>query len=129
MLRPYGCVALQRPIAALTTVCKMPCHTQEAEHLPVVLNLFVQVLFVDVHRSLLLAIALRFSPHRHLALSRRPLQIERQQPRQDLVVAQVVRPAVGLEYRRVEPLVRLVEPVGALVVEVRQRALFEFSFG
>ena len=32
----------------------------------------------------------------------RPLQVQRQQPRQDLLVAQVVRPAVGVEHGRVQ---------------------------
>ena len=39
--------------------------------------------------------------------SRRPLQIQRQQPRENLLIGQIVRPAVGGADRSVEAAVRL----------------------
>lgn len=47
-----------------------------------------------------------------------PFQIERQQPRQNIVIAQVIRPAIGGKDGGIEFLVDVVEPGGALVVEV-----------
>ena len=50
-------------------------------------------------------------------------QIERQQPRQDLLVGERRGPAVGGEDRGVELAMRVVEPRGPRVVEVGERAL------
>ena len=56
-----------------------------------------------------------------------PLQVQRQQPLQDLLVAQVVRPAVGVEDRLVQLPVGQVQPGRALVVEVGQGALLQLG--
>src|SRR5437667_5536908 len=53
--------------------------------------------------------------------SARPLQVQLQGRRQQVVVAHRRVPAVGGEYCAVEPAVRLLEPFGFLVVEVGQR--------
>jgi hypothetical protein len=53
-------------------------------------------------------------------LHARPLQIERQELLEDLLVGEVARPAVGGEVRFVELLVGEVEPGWAFVVEVRR---------
>ena len=55
----------------------------------------------------------------------RPFQIERQQPREDFVVRQIRRPAIGGEHGRVQRPVRQVEPRRPRVVEVGQRPLLE----
>jgi hypothetical protein len=52
----------------------------------------------------------------------RPLQVQRQQPRQDLVVGQVSGPPVRGEHGRVERPMRQVEPGQPRVVEVGERA-------
>ncbi len=59
----------------------------------------------------------------------RPFQIQRQQPRQNLLVAQIVRPAVGVEDGSVEPLVRGVQPRRPRIVEVGEGAFLQLSFG
>jgi len=51
-----------------------------------------------------------------------PLPVQRQQPRQHLLVRQVGRPAVGGEDGGVELAVGQVEPGGPLVVEAREGA-------
>ncbi len=58
----------------------------------------------------------------------RPLQIQRQQPLQHLLIGEIMRPAVGVEDGRIQLPVRQVEPGWSLVVEVGQRALLEFGF-
>ena len=52
-------------------------------------------------------------------------EVEGEEAGEDFVVGEVGRPAVGGGDGGVEFLVRHVEPGGALVVEVRERALFE----
>src|SRR3972149_2860867 len=54
-----------------------------------------------------------------------PLQVQRQQPFENFLVTQSMRPAVCIEDSRIEFLVRQVEPRRALVVQVGQRALLE----
>lgn len=63
---------------------------------------------------------------RRVKLIRRPLQIQRQQFRQQLVIRNVRRPTVGGEHGFVEAFVDVVQPRGAFVVEVGQRAFLEF---
>jgi hypothetical protein len=41
-----------------------------------------------------------------------PLQIERQQPFKDLLVAQIMRPTVGIKNGGIQALIRQVEPGG-----------------
>jgi hypothetical protein len=48
---------------------------------------------------------------------------------QDILIAQVVRPAVGVEDCMVKRAVGEVQPGGALVVAVRQRPALQFLFG
>ena len=55
----------------------------------------------------------------------RPLQIQRQQPLQDLLVRQIMRPPVDIQHRLIQPLVGQVQPRGPLVVQVGQRPLLE----
>jgi hypothetical protein len=55
----------------------------------------------------------------------RPLKVERQQPREDFVVGKVGGPVVGGGDGGVEALVGEVEPGGAGVVELGERALGE----
>src|SRR5438132_6882772 len=50
--------------------------------------------------------------------SPRPLQIQLQKRRQQIVIAHLCVPAVGGEYCAIEPAVRLLEPSGLMVVEV-----------
>ena len=52
-----------------------------------------------------------------------PLQVQQQEPLQDLLVGQVMRPAVGIEHGLIELLVRHVQPGGTLVVEIGERVL------
>ena len=65
----------------------------------------------------------------HGRCCRGPLQVQRQQPLQDLLVGQVVRPAVGVEHGAVELLVGQIEPGWALVVQVGERALLQLGLG
>jgi hypothetical protein len=60
---------------------------------------------------------------------RHPPQVEREQPLQNLLVAEVGRPAVGGGDGSVEAAVGQGEPGGTLVVQVRERALLEFAGG
>ena len=53
----------------------------------------------------------------------RSLQVQRQQPREDFIIAQVDRPAVGGEHGLVQFAMRVVQPRGPLVVEVGQGAV------
>lgn len=55
----------------------------------------------------------------------RPFQIQRQQPRQDLLIRQFARPAVGGEYGGVEAAMGGGQPRRARVVEVGERALLQ----
>ena len=60
---------------------------------------------------------------------RRTLVIERQQPRQNFVISHrggIVRPAVSRSHGGIQRSVRIRQPRRALIVEVGQRALFEF---
>lgn len=71
--------------------------------------------------------------HRGISILRSP-QIQLQQPPQNLLIAQIRRPAVGGGYRGVQAAVDVVEPGRALVVEIRERPLREllgalFVFG
>jgi hypothetical protein len=51
-------------------------------------------------------------------------QVQRQQPAQDLVVAQVVGPAVGRADRRVELAVRLGEPIEMIDISLPGHTIF-----
>ncbi len=62
-------------------------------------------------------------------ISSRPRQIERQQPRQDLCIPQILWPAVGGEHGRVEATTGRSQPIRACVVKVGERALLQFLFG
>ena len=62
-----------------------------------------------------------------LLLRRRSLQIRRQQPSENLIIAEIDLPAISREHRCIEFLMGIVEPRRPLIVEVGQRALFEFS--
>jgi hypothetical protein len=62
-----------------------------------------------------------------LMLLCRPLQIQLQQPRQNLLNAHTRIPAIGGEDGGVEFFVGEVEPGGAFVVEVGERALLQFG--
>ena len=55
------------------------------------------------------------------------LKVQGEEPFQDLFIAQIGGPAVGGGDGGVEFLVREVKPGGALVVEVRERALFQLG--
>jgi hypothetical protein len=57
-----------------------------------------------------------------------PSQIQRQQPRRDLLIRQILRPAVGGEDCRIQPAMRGGEPIRPRVVEVGERALLQFLF-
>ncbi len=62
----------------------------------------------------------------HATLLPRPRQIQRQQLRQNLLVRQILRPAVGGTDRGIEPAMRGGQPIRAGVVEVGERALLQF---
>ncbi len=62
------------------------------------------------------------------AALRCPFQIQRQQPRQDLFVAQVVRPAVGGADRGIQRAMGGSQPGRPCVIEVGQRALLQLGF-
>jgi hypothetical protein len=62
---------------------------------------------------------------RHPTLPRCPLQIQRQQPRQYLLIHDIVRPAIGVEDGAIELLVRQIQPGRPFVVEVGERALLQ----
>ena len=55
---------------------------------------------------------------RALLLRRRPLQVKRQQPPQDVLVFQIHRPAIRSRHRRVQSLVSVVQPSWADIVKV-----------
>ena len=62
----------------------------------------------------------------------RPREIESEQPSQQLLVAELSRrllSPVGIEHRRIEGVVEVGEPGGALVVEVGERPAAQHSFG
>jgi len=61
-------------------------------------------------------------------VTRRADQVQRQQPLQNLLIRDLVRPTVRIQHRLAQLLVCQVEPGGALVVEVSEGALFEFFF-
>lgn len=58
-------------------------------------------------------------------LSGAALQIQLQQFRQRLVGRDVFGPAIGRRHRAIELVMRVDEPLGALIVEIGQRALFQ----
>jgi hypothetical protein len=60
-----------------------------------------------------------------LSPRRRPFQVERQQPRQRVLLAYIVRPAIGRRNRPVEVAMRVVEPRRALVVQIGQCSLLQ----
>jgi len=62
------------------------------------------------------------------SLPPRPLQIYRKQPLQYLLIAEVMRPAIGIADGRIQLPVRQIKPGRSLVVEIGQRALLEFDF-
>ena len=64
----------------------------------------------------------------HATLLPRPRQIQRQQPRQDFLIRQILRPAVGGADRGVEPTLRGGQPIRAGVVEFCERALLQLLF-
>ena len=53
-----------------------------------------------------------------------PLQIQRQQPLQNLLIGQVARPAIGCKNGFIQLLVRQFQPGGMGVVQIRERAFF-----
>jgi hypothetical protein len=63
-------------------------------------------------------LSLRGGDSRRCCARAGPLQVERQQPLKDLLIREIVGPAVGIEHGRVEFAVRHVEPRRPLVVEV-----------
>jgi hypothetical protein len=63
------------------------------------------------------------------SLRRSALLVELEQPLQDLLVREIDRPAVGLGHGGIQIAVRIVEPRGALVVEIGERALLEDGSG
>ena len=54
-------------------------------------------------------------------------EVEGEEVAQDILVAQVVRPAVSVEHGVVEPIVGEGEPGGASVIEAREGALLQFT--
>jgi hypothetical protein len=59
--------------------------------------------------------------HRGLLLAR-PFEIRCQQPGQDFVIAEIVRPPMGIKHGSIQPLVRQVQPGRALPLQLSQRA-------
>ena len=55
------------------------------------------------------------------------LKVQGEEPLQELLIAQISGPAVGGGDGGIEFLVRQVKPGGALVVEIRERALFQLG--
>ena len=55
---------------------------------------------------------------RALLLRRRPLQVKRQQPPQDVLVFHIHRPAIRSRHRRIQSLVSVVQPSWADIVKV-----------
>lgn len=56
----------------------------------------------------------------------RPFQIQRQQPLQNFLIAQVVGPAVRIEHRPVQPLVSQRQPRRPLIVQIGQCPFLQF---
>jgi len=56
-----------------------------------------------------------------------PFKVEGEETFEDVIVGELVGPAVGVEDGVVELLVGEVEPGGALVVQVGERALLEYG--
>jgi hypothetical protein len=58
-----------------------------------------------------------------------PLEVEGEEMFEDLVVGDVVRPAVGVEDGFIQFAVNLVEPIRALVIEFGKGPVFQLSLG
>ena len=62
----------------------------------------------------------------HGTLSRRALEVQRQQLLQQFIVRDVGIPSVCLEHGLIQPAMRISQPRRPLVVEVRERSLLQF---
>ena len=60
--------------------------------------------------------------------SSRPLQIQREQPCEDVIITEISRPTIGREYGSIEFAMGVVRPGGSLVVQLRQRARTALRF-
>lgn len=61
-------------------------------------------------------------PDSVLALFPGPFPVKREQVLEDILVRDVLRPPIGREERPIESFVRVLQPRGAVVVQLRERA-------